>query len=69
MTNLNEGFMPDASDPNRVWHSLGGDLEASYDGARYIDIRVKGSETTRLFISKGALEKALTLFDPAPSTP
>jgi hypothetical protein len=51
---------------NRKWTDLGGDLEASYDGVRYVDFRVKGSETTRLFASKGALEKALELFVPDP---
>lgn len=55
--------------PNRKWVGLGGDLEASYDGAQYVDIRVKGSETTRLFISKGALENALGLFAPEPICP
>jgi len=31
--------MPDYNDPDREWHDIGGDLEASYDGERYIDIR------------------------------
>lgn len=66
---LPENFIPDADDPRREWTDLGGDLEASYDGARYVDFRVKGSHQRRLFISKGALEKALALFDPEPVAP
>ena len=65
------GFLPDANDPRRVWVHLGGDLEASYDGERYVDVRLRkrrGGRThrSRLFLSKGALKKALTLFNPAP---
>jgi hypothetical protein len=51
---------------DRQWIDLGGDIEASYDGFRYIDIRNKFSKERLLFISKGALEKAITLFDPPP---
>jgi hypothetical protein len=67
---ITEGELADIKatiDPkDRDWTDLGGDLEGSYDGVKYVDIKVKGSDTTRLFISRGALEKALSLFDPAP---
>jgi len=55
-----QAFYPDANDPRRTWHHIGGDLEASYDGAMYVDIRVKGSDS-RIFISKGALQAAEAL--------
>jgi len=58
--------MPDYNDPDREWHDIGGDLEASYDGERYIDIRNKSTKERYLFISKGALKNALDLFDPPP---
>ncbi len=63
---LETHFIPNHNDPKRVWINLGGDLEASYDGARYVDIRMKRTHEHRLFMSKGAFEKALTLFDPKP---
>lgn len=59
----------DINDPKRQWTDIGGDLEASYDGARYVDIRTKGGDpakATRIFASKEALEKALTLFPTVP---
>ena len=59
-------FTPDYNDPNREWNDIGGDLEASYDGARYVDIRHKSSKERLLFISKGALKNAIDLFDPPP---
>jgi hypothetical protein len=49
---------------DREWTDLGGDLEGSYDGAKYVDIKIKGSDTIRLFISGDALEKALELMPP-----
>lgn len=58
-----KGYSPDADDPNREWTHIGGDLEASYDGAVYVDIRAKGAEGDRFFISKAAVEKALGLFE------
>jgi hypothetical protein len=59
-------FMPDYKDPDRVWVHIGGDLEASYDGARYVDIRQTTSKERILFISRGALKNAIALFDPPP---
>ena len=54
-------FMPDVNDPNRSWEHIGGDLEASYDGAVYIDIRPKGGGD-HMFVSKAALVEAMNLF-------
>ena len=54
-------FMPDVNDPQRKWIVLGGDLEASYDGERYVDIRSK-SKKQRIFISLDGLKKAINLF-------
>ena len=62
-TEANETFFTTPVD-EKEWTDLGGDLEASFDGAHYVDIRVKGSKTTRLFISKPALQKAMDLFPP-----
>lgn len=59
-------FMPDHKDKRRTWFDLGGDIEASYDGARYVDIRHKDTKERLLFISRGALRKAIPLFKPAP---
>jgi hypothetical protein len=61
-------FMPDHKDPNREWKDIGGDLEASYDGARYVDIRHKSTKKRLLFISRGALQNAIDLFSPPPIT-
>lgn len=47
------------------WTHIGGDLEARYDGRRFVDIRVRGT-TAHFFVSKGALEAALKLMDPPP---
>jgi len=73
--------MPDAGDPGREWVHIGGDLEASYDGKRYVDIRAragkrkkvgaltgkwKDDKSATLFLSLGAFKKALKLFKPAP---
>ena len=46
------------------WMHIGGDLEAQHvkTDTRYIDIQVKGKPQTRLFLSRGALIKALLLF-------
>jgi len=55
-------FTPNHKDPSRKWVDIGGDLEASYDGKRYVDIRNKMTEKRLLFISKAALEKAINLF-------
>jgi len=55
---------------DKIWTHIGGDLEASYDGAGYVDIRVRPKEdekTTAIFISKEALQKALNLFDSLPA--
>ena len=57
--------MADALDPRRRWRDIGGDLEASFDGKVYVDIRLKGApDSERFFISKAALLKALDLFHP-----
>lgn len=60
------GFLPNPRDPRRQWHDLGGDLEGSYDGTRYVDVRHKSTRKRLLFISQGALEKVQALFQPAP---
>ena len=44
------------------WTHIGGDLEAKYDGSRYVDIRA-GERGNRIFISKEGLLQALSLFD------
>jgi hypothetical protein len=54
-------FMPDVNDPRRNWVHIGGDLEASYDGAVYVDVRVRGNEGERLFLSPAALNNAAEL--------
>jgi hypothetical protein len=46
----------------RVWVDLGGDFEGSWDGLKYVDLRVKGEKKTTVFLSKGVAEKLLTLF-------
>lgn len=58
------GFLSDANDPRRIWADLSGDLEASFDGARYVDIRSRFNPESRFFISRGALEAAVRLFTP-----
>jgi len=58
------GFLADANDPRRIWADIGGDLEASFDGARYVDIRSRFNPESRFFISRGALEAAVRLFTP-----
>ena len=57
---MNE-FIPASDDPRRIWTDIGGDLEASYDGRVYVDIRVKGDPTACIFISASALKQALKL--------
>ena len=58
---------------DQTWTSIGGDLEASYDGNKYLDIRVKPShhitednitlpDSIRIYMSEEVLQKALTLF-------
>ena len=59
-------FMPDWKDGDRTWVDLGGDIEASYDGERYVHIRIKPTHEGLCYITKEALEKALALFDPPP---
>jgi hypothetical protein len=58
--------MPD----ERTWTHIGGDMEASYDGKQYVDIRLRGRDGEQpkpiCFMSKGTLENALTLFNPLP---
>lgn len=45
----------------RAWVHIGGDLEARFDGRRYVDIRTRGKSPTRLFMDKTALANALAL--------
>jgi DNA topoisomerase IB len=47
---------------SRTWVHLGGDLEGSFDGFRYVDFRVIGQPETRMFASKEIFENALDLF-------
>jgi len=61
-------FMSAWTDPDRKWFHVGGDLEASYDGARYIDFRQAGTNDRLMFISLGALEDSMKLFSPEPKT-
>ena len=58
-------FAPNPSDPRRQWRHIGGDLEASFDGSVYVDVRVRGDHSNRFFVSRSALQAALGLFDPA----
>lgn len=46
----------------RYWRHLGGDLEGSYDGSRYVDIRVKGTDDPVVFASPEVFHEALGLF-------
>jgi len=46
----------------REWTDIGGDLEASYDGFKYVDFRMKGSHKKLMFASKELIERALSLF-------
>ena len=57
--------MTEKENDGRIWTPIGGDLEASYDGHKYLDVRARGG--SRIFLSKGALEAALKLFPDAPA--
>jgi DNA topoisomerase IB len=46
----------------RTWIHLGGDLEGSYDGFKYVDIRVIGHTEHAMFASKEIFENAMDLF-------
>ena len=59
-------FMPNWQDGDRTWVDLGGPFEASYDGARYVDVRLEDTHERILFASKSVFQKALELFDPPP---
>ena len=65
-TGMEQDFTSDYNDPQRNWINLGGDIEGSYDGKRYVDIRNKGTKERCIFISLGALKKAISLFVPPP---
>lgn len=54
-------FRPDHRDPAREWVSIGGDLEASYDGAKYVDIRDASTKERLTFASRGTLGNAAAL--------
>lgn len=57
-------YMPSVHDPERDWVWIGGDLEASFDGFRYVDIRDISSKKRCCFLSEDALKNALALFHP-----
>lgn len=46
----------------RTWVDLGGDLEGSYDGSKYVDFRVKGEDKPIMFASREVVQKAEELF-------
>lgn len=60
-------YVPNPEDPSREWVHIGGDLEASYDGSVYVDVRVRGDKQARFFISKPALKAAIQLFRTTPA--
>ena len=45
----------------KEWMSLGGQVEASYDGGKYINLRIVGDEESRIFISKELLRRSLEI--------
>ena len=49
------------NDKDREWVHIGGDLEASFDGFKYVDIRSKG-KSDKTFLSISVVENALLLF-------
>lgn len=53
-------YMPDPKDPRREWVHVGGDLEASYDGAKYVDLRTFDGQSV-VFASRGTLLNAVDL--------
>ena len=52
----------------RNWISLG-DLEASYDGCHYVDVRAKDNNSHRFFLSEKAIKKVMALFHESPFVP
>ena len=50
----------------RKWFHVGGEIEASYDGEIYVDIRILPTGEKVLFASKGVFENILKLFVPSP---
>ena len=53
--------------PMKVWVDVGGDLEACYDGAKYVDVRgkeppEKGQPEIRIFLSREVAANVLRLF-------
>ncbi len=48
----------------RQWTNMGGDLEASYDGTRYVDFRAKGTGKCVMFATREVLIDAMRLFPP-----
>lgn len=59
-------FLPDWKDARRRWVDVGGDIEASYDGRRYVDVRTKTGKERLGTFSQGCLEDMIKLFVPAP---
>lgn len=59
-------YLPDFKDPRRKWIHIGGDLEASYDGFRSVDIREISSHKHVAFMSRGTVKSLLALFKPEP---
>jgi hypothetical protein len=55
-------------DPRRNWITLG-DLEASYGGGIYVDIRGRGEGDDSFSISRVAVERVLDLFTSEPTPP
>ncbi len=49
----------------KEWMSLGGQVEASYDGGKYINLRIVGDEESRIFISKELLRRSLEITEEA----
>lgn len=59
-------WLPDFKDPRRKWVHIGGDLEASYDGKRSVDLRMSSTHEHVAFMSRGTVKSLLALFVPEP---
>jgi len=46
---------------NLDWAHIGGDLEAKYDGKRYVDVRVRGKKKT-IFLDEATAQALLLVF-------
>lgn len=56
-------------DPRREWHDIGGDLEASWDGWKYVAIRTKSDHRIVVSMSAGCLDRARRLAPVIPDHP